>query len=193
MAATISIYRCNSLSIAMQLSWLLRAVPTCLQHRSYNSVFLQLSLCTAATHSLLRLQQFHTCLQTRPSISMQLSPYCRCCDVFYGPRTLYGRNCLSTYLKLSVDDGCNCVIHVCNWRFISLQLLLSPVLWCLLRSWHSTWLQLDRKNPPPPRGGFLFTMFPHQEPWVRGLPSQKIVPGASRGVLLLTVLDEATY
>jgi len=24
---------------------------------------------------------------------------------------------------------------------------------------------LDRKKPPPPRGGFLFTMFPHQEPW----------------------------
>jgi hypothetical protein len=24
---------------------------------------------------------------------------------------------------------------------------------------------LRSKEPPPPRGGFLFTMFPHQEPW----------------------------
>ena len=53
-------------------------------------------------------------------------------------------------------------------------------------------LTLIERNPPP-RGGFLFTMFPHQEPWVRGPPSKNFVPGASRGVLLLTVLDEGTY
>ena len=32
---------------------------------------------------------------------------------------------------------------------------------------------VDRKNPPP-RGGFLFTMFPHQEPCVRGPPSKDL-------------------
>jgi len=43
------------------------------------------------------------------------------------------------------------------------------------------YLDLNRK-PPPPRGGFLFTMFPHQEPWVRGPFSKNLyqilfVPG----------------
>jgi len=37
--------------------------------------------------------------------------------------------------------------------------------------WYLAWPtitgQVDRKKPPP--RGFLFTMFPHQEPWVRGL------------------------
>jgi len=31
----------------------------------------------------------------------------------------------------------------------------------------------DRKKPPP-RGVSLFTMFPHQEAWVRGLPSKNL-------------------
>ena len=35
------------------------------------------------------------------------------------------------------------------------------------------WRNFDRKNPPP-RGGFLFTMFPHQEPCVRGPPSKDL-------------------
>ena len=30
------------------------------------------------------------------------------------------------------------------------------------------------KEPPPPRGGFLFTMFPHQEPCIRGPPSKNL-------------------
>jgi len=32
---------------------------------------------------------------------------------------------------------------------------------------------LIERNPTP-RGGFLFTMFPHQEPWVRGTPSKNL-------------------
>jgi len=36
-------------------------------------------------------------------------------------------------------------------------------------------IQVDRKKPPPPGGGgFLFTMFPHQEPWVRWSPSKNV-------------------
>jgi len=31
------------------------------------------------------------------------------------------------------------------------------------------------KEHPPPRGGFLFTLFPHQEPWVRGPPFKHLV------------------
>ena len=34
-------------------------------------------------------------------------------------------------------------------------------------------VKLIERNPPP-RGGFLFTMFPHQEPCVRGPPSQDL-------------------
>jgi len=41
---------------------------------------------------------------------------------------------------------------------------------CLLDIGYVT-RHIDRKNPPP-RGGFLFTMFPHQEPCVRGPPSK---------------------
>jgi len=38
------------------------------------------------------------------------------------------------------------------------------------------WLTLfDRKKPPPPRGGFLCTMFPNQEPGGRGAPSKHLV------------------
>jgi len=33
---------------------------------------------------------------------------------------------------------------------------------------------LIERNPPP-RGGFLFTMLPHQEPWLRGPPSKYLV------------------
>jgi len=39
---------------------------------------------------------------------------------------------------------------------------------------HGQMCGLDRKKPPP-RGGFLFTMFPHQEPCVRGPPSKNLV------------------
>ena len=31
------------------------------------------------------------------------------------------------------------------------------------------------ERTPPPGGGFLFTMFPHQKPWVRGPPSKHLV------------------
>ena len=35
------------------------------------------------------------------------------------------------------------------------------------------YLDIDRKKPPS-LGCFLFTMFPHQEPCVRGLPSKDL-------------------
>ena len=38
---------------------------------------------------------------------------------------------------------------------------------------HVTHSNLIERNPPP-RGGFLFTMFPHQEPCVRGPPSKDL-------------------
>ena len=48
------------------------------------------------------------------------------------------------------------------------------------------WVMLIERNPPP-RGGFLFTRFPHQEPCVRKrTPLEGFVPGSSRGVLFLT-------
>jgi len=42
----------------------------------------------------------------------------------------------------------------------------------------SNWfLEVNKTNNPTPRGtgGFLFIMFPHQEPWVRGPPSKNLV------------------
>ena len=38
--------------------------------------------------------------------------------------------------------------------------------------------QVDRKNPPP-RGGFVFTMFPHQEPWGVHGKRRGFSPGAT--------------
>jgi len=52
-------------------------------------------------------------------------------------------------------------------------------------------IKLIERNPPP-RGGFLFTMFPHQEPCVRGPPSKDLYQVLRGGVLLHTVLDEGT-
>jgi len=49
--------------------------------------------------------------------------------------------------------------------------------------------QIDRKKPPPPGGGFLFTMFPHQEPCVRGTPSKdlyQVLRGGSSYTQFLT-------
>jgi len=65
---------------------------------------------------------------------------------------------------------------------------------------YPTHLNLIQRNPPP-RGGFLFTMFPHQEPCVREPPSKncaRFFEGVllhtvlGLGVLLHTVLDEGT-
>jgi len=54
---------------------------------------------------------------------------------------------------------------------------------------HAYW----SKETPPPRGGFLFTMFPHQEPCVRETPSKNLVQILRGGSLLHTVLDEGTW
>jgi len=51
--------------------------------------------------------------------------------------------------------------------------------------------QFDRKNPPP-LGGFPIYYVPSSRTVSKKTPLEKIVPGASRGVLLLTVLDEGT-
>ena len=37
------------------------------------------------------------------------------------------------------------------------------------------------KETPLPRGGFLFTIFSHQEPWVRGPPSKNLYQVLRRG------------
>ena len=58
-------------------------------------------------------------------------------------------------------------------------------------STHSIQHNLIERNPPP-RGGFLCIMFPHQEPYVRGPPSKDLYQVLRGGVLLHTVLDEGT-
>jgi len=60
---------------------------------------------------------------------------------------------------------------------------------------HLSTHDLIERNPPP-RGGFLFTMFPHQEPCVRGpckrTPLEEPGTNPSRGVLLHTVFGKGT-
>jgi len=51
--------------------------------------------------------------------------------------------------------------------------------------------QVDRKNPPLP-GGFPISYVPSSRTVSKRTPLEEFVPGASRGVLLLTVLDEGT-
>jgi len=48
-------------------------------------------------------------------------------------------------------------------------------MFCLLCPRWRNEVQFDRKKPQPPREGFLFTMFPHQEAWVRGPFSKNLV------------------
>jgi len=50
---------------------------------------------------------------------------------------------------------------------------------------------LSRKNPPPP-GGFPIYYVPSSRTVSKGTPLEEFIPGASRGVLLLTVLDGGT-
>ena len=52
----------------------------------------------------------------------------------------------------------------------SLTLFVYRIFWAN-RLYTTSW----SKGNPPHRGGFLFTMFPHQEPWVRGSPSKNLV------------------
>jgi len=52
-------------------------------------------------------------------------------------------------------------------------------------------LQFDRKKPPPP-GGFPVYYVPSSRTMSKRTPLEESVAGASRGVLLLTVLDEGT-
>ena len=49
----------------------------------------------------------------------------------------------------------------------------------------------DRKNPPPP-GGFPIYYVPSSRTVSKGTSLEEFVPGSSKGVLLLTVLDEGT-
>jgi len=51
--------------------------------------------------------------------------------------------------------------------------------------------RVDRKNPPPP-GGFPIYFVPSSRTVIKRTPLEGFVPGSSRGVLLLTVLDEGT-
>jgi len=70
-------------------------------------------------------------------------------------------------------------VCVCLSVYVSICLLVCLSITCLFvctSVCQSVCLSvyLDRKNPPPPGGGFLFTMFPHQEPCVRGPPSKDL-------------------
>jgi len=56
---------------------------------------------------------------------------------------------------------------------------------------HTSVHQADRKNPPPP-GGFPIYYVPSSRTVSKRTPLEEFVAGASRGVLLVTVLDEGT-
>jgi len=52
------------------------------------------------------------------------------------------------------------------------------------------------ERTPPPRGGFLFTVFPYQEPCVRGPPSKNLVQilrGGGSYTRFLIIRQEAVY
>ena len=64
-------------------------------------------------------------------------------------------------------------------------------MWQALLSRQKSKLQVDRKKPPPP-GGFPIYYVPSSRTVCKRTPLEGFVPGSSRGVLLLTVLDEGT-
>ena len=53
------------------------------------------------------------------------------------------------------------------------------------------YMHIDRKNLPPP-GGFPIWYVPSSRTESKRTPYEDFVPGASRGVLLLTDFDEGT-
>jgi len=66
------------------------------------------------------------------------------------------------------------VIHVCSMdMYIGCQIHLNTSCTCYEYHLQILWCNLIERNLPP-GGGFLFTTFPHQEPWVRGPPSKNL-------------------
>jgi len=83
------------------------------------------------------------------------------CDPFICVPWLF-ITCNVTHHEVQLDSS-TCVI----WR-IYIKIYINVVTHSYAQD------DCDWKNPPPP-GGVSFTIFPHQEPWVRGPPSNHLV------------------
>ena len=81
--------------------------------------------------------------------------------VTYGNVTWHTYEWVTWLPRNSAEPSCGnankTVLEFSTWKYLSSLPLL----------------HIDRKKPPP-GGGFLFTMFPHQEPCVRGPPSKNL-------------------
>ena len=86
------------------------------------------------------------------------------------------------YRLIDVAFTVELVTHFCFLSFLSVEYLTwshasSKRLSRTIAAHHTVTL-IECKtllSTLPPQGGFLFTMFPHQEPWVRGPPSKHLV------------------
>jgi len=91
--------------------------------------------------------------------------------------SIYVTWCCVTRLIHTCNTTCACVRHdsfmcvTCSSMCVATHVCVwDSILSCV-------WFALPHidRTPPPPRRGFRFTMFPHQEPCVRGPPSKNLV------------------
>ena len=152
--ARVLLYTCVAVDICSSWAVGVRAVTTTKAHvLLYTCQLLHISsavcMCAVATHVL-------------------LCTHVNCYTCF----TLY------TYAVLRlICDVCAVATRVCLYTY---QLLQMCYAWYVHRDVtrdicviYRRWLKLIQRNPPP-GGGFLFTMFPDQEPCVRGPPSEDL-------------------
>jgi len=85
---------------------------------------------------------------------------------------MYIHVCVNIYLCIYILERRLFDRHFCTVFAAAYNIFVRP----MLDASHVVWFvcHVDRKNPPRPRGGFLFTMFPHQEPWMREPPSKNL-------------------
>jgi len=115
-----------------------------------------------------------------------------CCSVLQSVAlccNLLQRVNVSLSFKEEMKEVCCSVLHCVALCCIVLHCVAACE--CLTLSQGRDEGTLIERNPPP-RGGFLFTMFPHQELCVRGPPSKNLVQILRGGSSYTRFFDEGT-
>ena len=137
---------------------------------------------------------YRALLQKRPLISRSLliiaTLYARCA---YPPR-LYMHAYICRYRIICITHTYTCSHYRTTFTLCMLIYIYTysiMYVWLPVYANDYLYMHIDRKNLPPP-GGFPIYYVPSSRTESKRTPHEEFVPGASRGVLLLTVFDEGT-